>query len=349
MPQFKRARFQQMAQERNFFRGRESFRFMSMLFLLSLIGMLIYEARQPSMWKWIAPDSESKSAPGSEGNIVHAESQSWVETIVPGSADDDEEEVEAAKEEFQAIADRQPLDIAEMPSYWRLMRWSRTMSFDLAAARARRDVLFSHLWDAPSRHRGELVFLKLHLQRATAYEKETSPNSAGVERVYEALGTTNESGVHLYWVVFSEVPPGLKLADDIREEADFVGYFLKQLPYHDKLDKARAAPLLIGRLRWRENPARVALQNQNQAFFWPSVFLGVVVLIVLVATWRYTNRGSRRLSDQTRLTPVEQGAIEHWIDKAERSADGLELPAADMARHPGDRPATNPDWPDFSA
>lgn len=348
MVQFRRARFQQMAQERTFFRGRESFRLMSMIFMLALIGMLIFQARQPSMWRWIAPGSDAAATPATTEAATKSELQPWTETIASGVADDDFEEAEAAKEEFQALADRQPLDVAEMPSYWRLMRWIRTLPFDDAAQRARRDVLFTHLWDAPSRHRGELIFLKLHLMRAIAHEAETSPNSAGVERVYEAWGTTSESGVHLYCVVFPEVPPGLKLGDDIREEADFVGYFLKQLPYHDKLDKPRAAPLLIGRLRWRENPARVALQNQNNALFVPTVIVGVIVVAVLFGSWIYNNRASRRLSDQARLTPAEQGAIEKWIDQADGAVATVEAPAADTSPRSGNRSTPNPDWPDFT-
>jgi hypothetical protein len=349
MPQFKRARFQKMAHERTFFRGRESFRFMSMLFMLALIAMLIFQAREPSMWRWIAPGSEPSSTEFAAEPTPKAEAPPTSETIIHGVADDDFEEGEAAKEEFQAIADRQPLDAAEMPSYWRLMRWIRSLSFDDAAARARRGVLFTHLWDAPSRHRGELIFLKLHLMRAIAHEPEASPNAAGVERVYEAWGTTSESGVHLYCVVFPEVPPGLKLGDDIREESDFVGYFLKQLPYHDKLDKPRAAPLLIGRLRWRENPARVALQNQNNALLVPTIAVGSLIVIVLVGSWVYNNRASRRLSEQSQLSPAEHGAIEKWIDQADRASSPLESSSAETSSRPPPRSGPHSDWPDFTA
>ncbi|MBI5758003.1 MAG: hypothetical protein HZA46_05750 [Planctomycetales bacterium] len=149
MPQFKRERFQRMAQDRMLFRGRESFRLMSMLFLLALIGMLIFQSKNPSMWTWLAPGPESKPTAEVAEKPSLAEPALWMETIVPGPADNDSEEAEAAKEEFQAIADRQPLDIAEMPSYWRLMRWIRSVSFDEAAQRARRDILFTHLCDTP--------------------------------------------------------------------------------------------------------------------------------------------------------------------------------------------------------
>jgi hypothetical protein len=345
VPQFKRERFQRMAQDRMLFRGRESFRLMSMLFMLALIGMLIFQSKNPSMWTWLAPGLESKPTTEVAEKPSATEPILWTETIVPGLADDDSEETEAAKEEFQAIADRQPLDIAEMPSYWRLMRWIRSVSFDEAAQRARRDILFTHLWDTPGRHRGELIFLKLHLARAIAHEPETSPNSAGVGQVYEAWGTTTESGVHLYCVAFPEVPAGLELGDSIHEEADFVGYFLKNLPYHDRLDKYRAAPLLIGRLRWRENPVRVAIKNQSDDLFLPTIAVGVLVACVVFGSWRYTRRSSSHLNDATQISSSDHQAIETWIEHADGPVDSPESPPTGSDR----RSSSNPDWTDVTS
>lgn len=327
------------------FRGRESFRLMSMLFLLALIGMLIFQAKNPSMWTWLAPQPESKTKSPATEIPAPTESAAWTETILPGPADGDSEEAEAAKEEFQAIADRQPLDIAEMPSYWRLMRWIRTVSFDEAAQRARRDILFTNLWDTPNRHRGQLIFLKLHLARATAHEPEVSPNSSGVKQVYEAWGTTTESGVHLYCVAFPEVPPGLELGDSIHEEADFVGYFLKNLPYHDRLDKSRAAPLLIGRLRWRENPVRVAIKNQSDDLFLPTIAVGVLVACVVFGTWRYTRASAGHLNDATQISSSEHQAIESWIEHADGPVANSETLSTGSDR----RSPTNPDWTDVTS
>ncbi|MBI5758002.1 MAG: hypothetical protein HZA46_05745 [Planctomycetales bacterium] len=183
------------------------------------------------------------------------------------------------------------------------------------------------------------------MARAIAHEPETSPNSAGVGQVFEAWGTTTESGVHLYCVAFPEVPAGLKLGNGILEEADFVGYFLKNLPYHDRLDKFRAAPLLIGRLRWRENPVRVAIKNQSDDLFLPTVAVGVLIACVLFLSWLYTRRSSRHLAAATQISSSEHQAIETWIEHADGPVASPESPSAGSDR----RTPSNPDWTDVTS
>ncbi len=236
------------------------------------------------------------------------------EKIVPGPTDEDEGEWDAAKEEFQAITDKDVLAAIEMPLYWRLVKWVQAQTFDQLRQRAK-TVSYVQLWEQPDEYRGKLIRLKmLHLRQA--FKWPATENSANVKVVYDARGWTDDSKVFPYIVLFCDKPPKLRLGSDIHEESTFVGYFLKQMSYRDGLDTRRAAPLLIGRLHWEKNLAEEALQsNRAQAGeFWPVLIGGGVFLVAIVGIWVYRARSPRKRSDLA-LKPVEEEAVENWIDQ----------------------------------
>ncbi len=279
------------------FSRRDSLRFLSMLTLLILIGMTIYQTRQ---------EKRADDAPLATKSDVE-----FVETAVPGPNDLQALEETQAKDLFQAVTDKSALAAEEMPAYWRLMRWSMTESFDDLWERAHKDRYFTHLAQAPEQHRGELVGLKLSVRRTASFPAPR--NSAGAKTVYEAWGVTDESRGNFYCLVFYDKPPELPIHPDVHEEVQFVGYFHKLLTYQDPLDKTRWAPLLIGRLRWRENPARVALQQTRHV--WSYWLCGALAVIAVVVVWtnRYLERG------RAMLTPpqeVDHSTIEGWLDTA---------------------------------
>ncbi|HEX4146621.1 MAG TPA: hypothetical protein VHY91_24175 [Pirellulales bacterium] len=177
-----------------------------------------------------------------------------------GPLDSDPKQRDAVNEQFKAVVDFAELASVEMPAYWSLMRWSRAQSFGELQQRARRggvDVFFKDFAEEPEKHRGELVQLELHVVRALTFDVGANP--AGIKRVYEAWGVTdNDSRSNPYVIVFSEKPPQMPLGAKIDEEGTFVGYFLKDMGYEAHDNARRFAPLLIGRLRWRakEPPPR---------------------------------------------------------------------------------------------
>ena len=266
-----------------------------MLTLLVLIGTTIYQTRQ---------ESRNDTA-----SVATKSDVKFVETLVAGPNDRQAFEETQAKELFQAVTDKAPLAGEEMPSYWRLMRWSMTESFDELWERAHKDRYLTHFAQAPQKHRGELVGLKLSLRRTVSFEAEK--NSAGAKTVYEAWGVTNESRGNFYCLVFYDKPPELPIQPDVHEEAEFVGYFLKLLPYQDAMDKTRLAPLLIGRVRWRENPTRVALQQSRDV--WSYWLLGSLAVIAVVVVW--TNRYLQWGRDPSMVSEeVDHSSIEKWLD-----------------------------------
>lgn len=266
-----------------------------MVTLLVLIGMTIYQTRR---------EKQQDTAP-----LATRSDEAFVETLASGPNDLQALEETQAEHLFQAVTDKVPLAAEEMPAYWRLMRWSMTQKFDDLWERSHKDLYLTHLAEAPQKHRGELVGLKLSLRRSASFV--APQNSAGAKTVYEAWGVTDESRGNFYCLVFYDKPPELPIHPDIHEEARFVGYFLKLLAYQDPMDKTRWAPLLVGRLRWAENPARVALQRSRHV--WSYWLWGSLAVVAVVAVW--TNRyleGSRAL-----LTPpqdVDHASVEKWLE-----------------------------------
>jgi hypothetical protein len=343
------------------FRGREMTRLISMLAMLVVLGLMINRASDPALWRWLVDDEGGHSARDNAAAADTVQPDSLapealavattvkttakkvaaapVETIIPGPTDLDPEEREIALEHFQAITDKQPLVAEEMPTYWRFMRWSRASSFRELQKRARRDLMFTHLWQEPEIHRGELVELRLHVRRVLSWD--APENSAGVKKIYEAWGNTDESKSFPYVLVFSELPPNLPLGDDLLEEAVFVGYFMKNLPY-TAYDVNRSAPMLIGRLEWRVNTGRQALQEAkktNELGFWQTSIVVAAALLMLGFGW-FSWRSRKRPDAPSH---ADEAKVNGWIENLDDSDAGSH-PTENAPLRPTDSPPdTQPD------
>lgn len=259
-----------------YFSRSEWLRLASGLIFLAVLYQMMVIARQPSVWRFLVQEEELVPVPPPSPAAVPND----------GPTDLDPDEREIAREHFQAITDKEKLTAEEMPVYWRMMRWARNQSFESLKGRARRDLLFAHLMERPEVHRGELIHLNLHLMRSLTYEVEE--NSAGLDRLYEVWGWTNESQPYPYVVVFPEWPEGMPLGADIREDAEVEAYFFKLLAYEARDDKRRAAPLLIGRLTWRK-PATPELTKTD---WWTiALVFGVGATLVALLQWRWFRLG----------------------------------------------------------
>ena len=106
------------------------FRLPSMIIMLLILCLIYTEARDPTMWRWLASDATAADAAA----VPQAAAQP--EEIVPGPTDQDPTEAAEAAELFQVIEDRKPLQQLEMPAYWMLLRWARAQSFQQLNARA---------------------------------------------------------------------------------------------------------------------------------------------------------------------------------------------------------------------
>ncbi len=145
---------------------------------------------------------------------------------------------------FAGLRDKTPLAFRDTAAYATLLERARGVSADALAAQARRDLLFTHLWDRPEKYRGVPVHLLGTARRVLSYESKLSRTG----RLHEAWIFTHESQNHPYACVFEDMPAGFPIGGDVSERVVFNGYFLKLMSYQagDVPRAARAsAPVLL--------------------------------------------------------------------------------------------------------
>jgi hypothetical protein len=303
--------------------GGYGMRLLAMIGVLTLIGATIYQMRNQAL--------AARAARKVQGAAEPAETEDpqakWSETIVANPGDDSPIEQEDAQRLFSVVGDKQGIGLldVDMPAYWRLMKWSRARSFADLEERAARDVPFTQLWEEPAKHRGELIRLRIHVQRIIAWD--APENSLGVKKTYEIWGGTEESRGNPYCVTCAELPPGLRVASETTGEIVFAGFFHKILAY-EVMGKTRGAPMLIGRIRVLDNGARLAA-NRSLGLTTMLIIGAAVVgaLIIVVAMYRVTRRG--RVPPLKPGPPVlENSEVESWLRNI---PDDESPPAAEAA------------------
>ncbi len=215
--------------------------------------------------------------------------------------------------EFAGLRDKTPLSFRDTAAYVTLLGRARDVGAEALAAQARRDLLFTHLWERPEAYRGVPVHLLGTARRVLSYESKHSRTG----RLHEAWIFTHESQNHPYVCIFEDVPGGFPAGGDVSERVVFNGYFLKLMGYQAG-DVARAAPLLIGRLGWTpseptsEKPGRGPLS-------WMLLALG---LMFLVSFSRWLWQMLRWLSPRPRPGPsvarpaeeIAPEALSDWLN-----------------------------------
>ncbi len=294
------------------FRGAELPRLLTMVVMLGVLALLIGRASNPSTWTWLAPDVKGERAVAPDLAATH-ENIAAPEPAANGPTDEDAEERESAREEFQAVGDKVPLGKEEMPAYWRLMSWEEHQSTRSLFERSTKDVTFKQLWQDPQKWRGKLVQIPVHLRR-TEKVSDVADNPVGLTTVYEVWGWNSDSQPYWYWMVCPRLPPQMPSGGDIYEEATFVGYFLKLLPYEDHQGKTLATPLLIGRLVWHpgaDNPLAT-----SDEWTWPWIVGGGLVAL-FIARWGLRLGQGRTASDVAKLpTSTDEHQVDAWLEGA---------------------------------
>jgi len=123
------------------------------------------------------------------------------------------------------------------------------------AAKENAAVGYAQLYQEPAAHHGQVVHFEGRLKRVRRWD-QAPPNAAvgGVRNVYEAWLVLPNN--HPVWIIFTELPPGLEVKDEMDVPAGFSGYFFKKVSYTPKKplnqsaeakDKPLFAPLVIGR------------------------------------------------------------------------------------------------------
>ena len=306
-----------------FFTTREILRLSSAIFLLGIVGLLYLQAKKSSSWRTIATEMGSDE---SVATAPVASDADWKELVVKHPGHTDAEEIDALKEELQAVSDMAPLAGEEMPAYWRMVKWAHAVSGEELKKQARTDLLFTHLFQAPNKHRGALVNVKLRVRRFMHHE--APKNSANVQHVYEAWGPTEESQTFPYCVVFVDVPPGVKIEATPFLDARFVGFFLKKLAYEDSSGTKRTAPLLIGRMIYDEEAKSRNLPKPELSVAWiVGIVAGLVGVVLLIQWW------ARGKPSASRMPMIDNATVDSFLEDLETGGPGVPSP-----KSPEDRP-----------
>jgi hypothetical protein len=293
-----------------------------MIAFLIVLGLIYSWARKPQTWHWLANDADAASASEESSTLPPShdrgartksaekpgrETAEAPEVIVPGPTDQVESEAASARSLFEAVSDRAPLAKIEMPAYWRCLKWARAQSFADLERRSVKHIVYTQLWEQPDKYRGKLIRLRLHIRRILDWE--ASENSAGVRRVYEAWGWTDESKSFPYVVVFSDIPDGMQLGDNLQEEGLFVGYFLKTIAY-TAYNKNRSSPLLLGRMKWLGSTPPAPPVVSGSDWFWIGAVGLPLVLLIVSGTW-FQMRRLRRV--KLPAAPADEAEMENWF------------------------------------
>ena len=153
--------------------------------------------------------------------------------------------------------------------------------------------------------------IPVHLRR-TLQVNDLSSNDLGLKTMYEVWGWNSDSQPYWYWLVCPSLPPGMPSGESIYEEATFVGYFLKLLPYEDHQGVVCATPLLIGRLVWHP-AANTASQPLHAPWIVAAVF---AIVFIPAALWMtLTNKTNAHQPSPLNL-PSDVPSVEEWLDQA---------------------------------
>lgn len=238
-------------------------------------------------------------------------------------------------EELQGLQDRVPMTSRDNAAYRLLLDRVRETDYKTLHAQARRDVVFSQLFEAPGRYRG----LPLHVEgvaRRVLVQHVEGSHVFESGRYYEAYVFTADSMRNPYILAFEQAPANLAIGDDVSQRIEFDGYFLKLMAYLAGDGKYRAAPLIVGRFPPAANgpntTAPAAAPAPRGAFpRIPSGYAWLFVVLVAYTLYRVTRvvRGlGRRTLPTWRPRPVnetiEPEELSAWLGREEAGEDGAE-------------------------
>lgn len=184
---------------------------------------------------------------------------------------------------FDSVTDNAfGIPVAEKPSYDLLLSRARSASSD-ELRNAIKDVPFAVLMLEPNQFRGKLLSISGEVRRAAQLAE--SPTSPKQDRTFEAWIFTADSGLNPYRVVFSELPDGIPLSDEIQPpiRVRVTGYFFKRFSYATSKD-FHTAPLLLAKTLDVLPSDRHSLQQPRQGFSQKMTFLTLGILFTLAIT-----------------------------------------------------------------
>jgi hypothetical protein len=165
------------------------------------------------------------------------------------------------------------------------------------------DVTFAHLFNEPWKYRGQVIHFEGKLRRIRSFDAPGMLEAKGIKTLYECWLFDTNYGVNPVCLVCTELPDGLKPAEQLDLMASFDAYFFKRYRYkaaESKAGQAREAPLFIGRSFVLTRAPVVRADDERFTASWQALlmcFLGVVLVTFVLAFGLHLwfRRGDRRV------------------------------------------------------
>lgn len=330
----------------------------TMIMLLGVVGMLMYNAGNPLNWKWVEeqpPEPSSATSPTiapldqktQERYRYDATSKDYneksVKTDDPTNKnfhwDEDPEEKDEFRNEATEITDKSTeIQPEEMFPYARLLRWVQTRAYQDLLKSSKTNFIFNDLLQDAVKNRGRLVKIPLRVARILPYDM-TDPTTHKTSTVYEVWGRNPSMMNWLYVVIVPELPEGMPSGNTVDEQVTFVGYFFKVQGYYEVKAAANSkpsrAPLLIGRMAWEPAVRRTPLVRHDWDSDWTWYVLGGVFAGYLGLRWWIKHGPTKKAPVNYELDHKDADKIATWLENADADSipddidpDDVEIPEA---------------------
>jgi hypothetical protein len=218
------------------------------------------------------------------------------------------------------VEDKLPLPTAPRQNEWEYKAFYGTLvtakytSVDAFQHSADHKVTYAHLYQMPSRFRGQVVHYEGRLRRLVWVPASHYMESQGVKEYYEGwIFDPEVRGANPMCVVFTDLPKGLRPGEGLDQRVSFDGYFFKLYGYKAGDDKWHACPMLIGhapvlvsapRPKPAEDVTLTGVLGSSFSSVFVFSFIGVVGVTagVIVGLNLWYRRGDRHI--RSRLTAV---------------------------------------------
>jgi hypothetical protein len=206
--------------------------------------------------------------------------------------------------DLTGVTDRTALAFEESPAYYALLE--RARQADPADLREQARALLRQRWkdsprfrefpleeyplfydltQQPDAYRGQPVSMRGHLIRLVKYQ--AGPNDYGIETLYEGWLVTPDAEAHPTTVIFTEIPEGMPIGEELVDGVSVTGYFFKLHTYSSRDKKTRFAPMVLAHtLQWSPIVAGTGWPLSRTSTILAIFALAAVGALVLRAAFR---------------------------------------------------------------
>lgn len=159
------------------------------------------------------------------------------------------------------------------------------------SAKENAGIKFPHLWNESKINRGKVIPVQGKLVRIRKYDAPWPAKKEGVQHVYEGWLFAETKNSFPYCVVFTVLPEGVEVAEKMRRQASFEGYFLGRFKFRvGPVDDSRDIdiPLFIGpTIRVSPQPPPIDDTPFSLVVLVSVVgmLVGLAAVIILISLW----------------------------------------------------------------